>query len=422
MPKGGATQILFTDVHVFDGCDSAGSGSVLVENNQIKEVAIGGNATLMDVWTNATRVMGGGRTLMPGLIDMHSHLMLDFGLSDFYGVLDGQAAGALASRALLDYLQQGFTTTRDIGGNSLSIARLLKNHRLTGPRVWSVGPTLSHVGSFNELPTQPLENGNRHGAIGWMVHGRDAVLTHARWNFRNGAVSLKLMAGSDMSSAHDPIHMAQFLPDEMRAAVEVAEQYNSYVSVHAYTDRSVNIAIDVGVKCIEHGFLISNATLDRMVAEGVALSVQAVMSLEAFADPESITFYTPQQVAKAKLINAGARAVLPVALDKGVLLVAGGDMYGSAYVGRQADNLRILKTVGYPNRAILRMATGDAAVVLGWSNEMSPHQDRDIGVIQPGAFADIILVDGNPLEDIDALRRDRVLVVVKDGVVYKNML
>jgi imidazolonepropionase-like amidohydrolase len=338
------------------------------------------------------------------------------------------AMGAFTAHVMLDYLDQGFTTARDAGCNILGVAKAVNQGRVPGPRLYPSGGFLSQTGghadtgNFNDQPgyTDDLE---RHG-FGYIVDGVAEARRAARQNFRAGATQIKMMAGGGVASEFDPIHTTQFSEEELRAVVEVAKDYGSYVLVHAYHDRSVNRAIDAGVKVIEHNFLVSEDTIKRMKKEGVALSLQAVMSLEAFADPESITFFSPDQKQKASQVNAGAKQMIGWAFEHDLLIVTGGDMFGKAYVGRQADNLRIIpkEIDGVTPYQVLKTATSDAATVLSWSGGMNPYKYGTLGTIAEGGYADIILVDGNPLEDLDTLVRDNVHFVMKDGTVYKNEL
>jgi len=196
------------------------------------------------------------------------------------------------------------------------------------------------------------------------------------------------------------------------------------VLVHAYHDRSVNRAIDAGVRVIEHNFLVSEDTIIRMKEEGIALSVQSVVAFESF-DPESveqITFFSADQKAKAVQVNAGAKQMLDWAVKHDLLMVTGGDMFGPDSP-RQAENIvsfnnEVLKN---PYRA-LKTATSDAAEVLAWSGGMNPYKEGTLGTIAEGGYADIILVNGNPLEDITAILRGNVDFVMKDGEVHKNWL
>jgi imidazolonepropionase-like amidohydrolase len=417
------SQTLITNVKIWDGVNNRlTDGSVLVEGNMIKQV--GGNVSA----PGAKVVDGGGRTLMPGLIDMHSHLCMQEGMAEGKTAFDQMAMGAFTAHVMLDYLDQGFTTARDAGCNILGVAKAVNQGRVPGPRLYPSGGFLSQTGghadtgNFNDQPgyTDDLE---RHG-FGYIVDGVAEARRAARQNFRAGATQIKMMAGGGVASEFDPIHTTQFSEEELRAVVEVAKDYGSYVLVHAYHDRSVNRAIDAGVKVIEHNFLVSEDTIKRMKKEGVALSLQAVMSLEAFADPESITFFSPDQKQKASQVNAGAKQMIGWAFEHDLLIVTGGDMFGKAYVGRQADNLRIIpkEIDGVTPYQVLKTATSDAATVLSWSGGMNPYKYGTLGTIAEGGYADIILVDGNPLEDLDTLVRDNVHFVMKDGTVYKNEL
>jgi imidazolonepropionase-like amidohydrolase len=244
----------------------------------------------------------------------------------------------------------------------------------------------------------------------------------ARHNLRAGATQIKVMAGGGVASEFDPLHTTQYSLEELEAIVGVAEDYGTYVLVHAYHDRSVNRAIDAGARVIDHNFLVSEKTIKRMKAEGVALSVQAVQSLEAFGDPESITFFNADQKAKAAQVNAGAEQMMKWAVKHELLMVTGGDMFGPDVV-RQADNIIWFndKITNDPLLS-LKTATSNAAEVLSWSGGMNPYKEGTLGTIVEGGYADIILVKGNPLVDINAIKRDNVDFVMKDGLVYKNWL
>jgi imidazolonepropionase-like amidohydrolase len=232
------------------------------------------------------------------------------------------------------------------------------------------------------------------------------------------------MAGGGVASEFDPIHITQFSVEEFEAAVEVAKDYGTYVTVHAYHDRSVNRAIDAGVRCIEHNFLVSEETIKRMKREGIALSVQGFISMISFADPDSITFFNPDQKAKAKSVNSGAVKMLKLARKHKLLMATGGDMFGPAYTGSQALNMTILATIGFTPHEILKMGTSNAAEILTWSGGMNPYKYGTLGTIAVGGYADMILVDGNPLNDIHIIEdyTNKFKVIIKDGKIYKNTL
>jgi imidazolonepropionase-like amidohydrolase len=416
-------QVLITNVSVWDGTSDAAQPAmdVLIEGNLIKEVGANlsaGSAKVID---------GGGGTLMPGLIDMHSHLAIQEGMLTGRFDYDQMAMGARAGKDLLGYLDQGFTTARDAGGNVLGLAKAERNGLIDSPRLFPAGGFLSQTGGhadtggFNDV-MGAVDQLEYHG-FGYIVDGVPEVMKAARMNLRAGATQIKIMAGGGVASEFDPLHMVQFSLEEMKAAVAVANDYGTYVMAHAYHDLSVNRCIDAGVRVIEHNFLVSEETIKRMKKEGVALSVQAVMSVVAFGDPESITFFNADQKAKAARINTGATQMLEWAREHELIMVTGGDMFGPAYTGIQADNITALvDLLDWQPIEALRTATSNAGVVLGWSGEMNPYKDGTIGTVAAGAYADLIIVDGNPLKDIHMIDRENVMWVMKDGTVYKNNL
>lgn len=425
------TKILITNVSVWDGTsDEVVKADVLVEGNLISKIGSGLSAD------GATVIDGKGGTIIPGLIDMHAHHAIHEGMLEGRNTYDQMAIGAISGQKLRSYLDQGFTTTRDAGGNVLGLARAVRMGRIPGPRIYPSGGFISQLGGHADTGLLTDEIGDKDilekVGFGHIVNGRAEVIEATRQNLRAGATQIKVMAGGGVASEFDPIHMTQFTYEEMKAAVQIAEDYGTYVLVHAYHDRAVNRAIDAGVKCIEHNFLVSEGTIKRMKKENVALSIQAVMSLEAFdpANVEKITFFSADQKSKAKMVNAGASQMLKWALKHDLIMVTGGDMFDEANVHRQADNLVWLKTVGFSNVQILKTATSTAAHVLSWSGGMNPYKDAKIeegiglGVIEEGAYADLLVVDGNPLENIELLKdyKKNLKVIMKDGEIWKNTL
>jgi imidazolonepropionase-like amidohydrolase len=415
-------QVLFTNVNIFNGTDQKliKNGSVLVEGNLIKTVS----SDPIDA-PDAYTVDGGGRTLMPGLIDMHSHLCIRNGLIEFRDDYDAMAAGAYTQTAMLDYLDQGFTTARDAGCNILGIAKAVNNGILPGPRIFPSGGFLSQTGGHGDTGhfSDEIDTHDALERAGWsyVVDGVTEARRAARKNFRNGATQIKIMAGGGVSSEFDPLHMTQLSLDEMKAIVGVAEDYGSYVMAHAYHDRSVNRAIDAGVKVIEHNFLVSEGTIKRMAKEGTVLSAQAQASLETFGNVDAIDFFTADQKEKGRRVNEGATQMFKWAIKHNLKIVLGGDMFGPDLT-RQADNLIWFNKIANDNLLTLKASTSTAGEVLAMSGGMNPYKEGTIGTISEGAYADIILVNGNPLKDLQAVTRKKVDFVMKDGLVYKNWL
>ena len=419
-------QILFTNVHVFDGMSDklATNRRVLVDGYLIKAI---GDETLKAA-EGSTVIDGGGRTLIPGLIEMHSHLSIMEGMLDGRDAFDQMAIGAMTGSVLRSYLDQGFTTTMDLGGNTLGVAKAVNVGRIPGPRIFPSGGFLSQTGGHGDTGRFNDELGatNRLEEVDFahIVDGRAEVLQAARHNFRAGATQIKIMGGGGVASEFDPLHTTQFRPEEMEAAVQVAEDYGSFVTVHAYHDASVNRAIDAGVRLIQHNFLVTEPTIVRMKEEGIALSLQGWVALVQFANPDEITFFSPDHRAKGKAVNAGAKQMIEWARKHDILIVSGGDMFGQNNAPMQALNLTILETVGFTPLEILKTATSNAATVLGWTGDMNPYKYGTLGVIEEGAYADVVLVEGNPLEDITLLEdyTNNFKLIMKDGQIWKNTL
>ena len=418
-------SIIINNVNIFNGIDDKlyQDQNVLIEGNIITEVSAKAIKR-----ADAQIIDGQGKTMIPGLIDMHSHLCIQEGMLAGRDAYDQMAMGARTAVSMQQYLDQGFTTARDAGCNILGVAKAVNNGLVPGPRIFPAGGFLSQTGGhadtgrFNDVPGR-VDDLERHG-FGYIVDGVPEVQKAARQNLRAGATHIKIMAGGGVASEFDPLHAVQFSPEEMAAAVAVADDYGTYVMAHAYHDKSVNRAIDAGVRVIEHNFLVSEKTIKRMKAEGVALSAQSVMSLQAFADPESITFFSPDQKAKAAKVNTGATQMFKWALQHDLLIVTGGDMFGPAYNTKQAENMTWMSKVGATPYQIMKMGTSNAAEVLSWSGGMNPYKYGELGVIKNGAYADLVLIDGNPLEDINILNDydSKFKLIMKDGVIYKNTL
>jgi imidazolonepropionase-like amidohydrolase len=418
-------RIMFTNVNIWDGTSDSLSmnSNVLVEGNLIKSV---GPSIALPEGTEV--IDGGGRTLMPGMIDIHSHLCVQDGLPWGRDNWDQMAMGAMTGDLVKDFLQQGFTTTRDVGCNTLGIAKAIRLGRIDGPRVFSSGGWLSQTGGHADLgrwndPLHSADDDLERAGQNHVVDGVPEVIKATRHNLRGGATQIKIMGGGGVSSEFDPIHMTQFTLDEMKAIVGIAEDYGTYVLAHAYHDNSVNRAIDAGIKVIEHAFLVSEDTVKRMATEGIIWSLQAEMSYTAFKTPEEITFFTPEQQDKARAMYKGVIQVSKWMKKYGVKIATGGDMFGAGFDNRQADNVITTVTgLGFTNFEALKMTTSNAAEVLMLSGELNPYKEGALGVINNGAYADLIIVDGNPLEDISRLGRDHVDFVMKDGKIYKNTL
>ncbi|WP_199554035.1 metal-dependent hydrolase family protein [Sandaracinobacteroides hominis] len=415
-------DIRFSNVRVFDGTSARLSAptDVLVVGNRIEAIGpaarSAGGATVID---------GRGRTLMPGLIDVHVHLT--FGaltmpqlMSPDLTPASAEAAAAEQAKAML---LRGFTSVRDVGGPIWGLKAGIDKGSYQGPRIWPSGATISQTGGHGDFRT-PAERSRRYfgkasraeelGAT-FIADGRDDVLTATRENLRFGASQIKLMAGGGTSSEYDPVDVTQYTLDEMKAAVEAADDWNTYVTVHAYTDKAVRRAVEAGVKCIEHGQMMSEDTLKLLRDRGVWLSLQVLR--------ETTPDMSPQRAEKRKPVIEGQPRVWETAKNLGVKLAWGTDfLFEPALNSTQNANLLELKQWFTPAE-ILKLATHDNAQLLALSGPRSPYPGK-LGVVEEGALADLILVDGDPIANI-ALVADpgkNFRVIVKDGKIVKNNL
>ncbi|MFT4015976.1 MAG: amidohydrolase family protein [Agriterribacter sp.] len=416
-------KILLENVRVFNGRSQAVSTpvNVLISGNIIQTIS----AAPVAVEAEVTKINGGGRTLIPGLIDVHVHMvfgaltMQDMMLPDLSESFILEKAGASAHKTLL----RGFTSVRDAGGPIFPLKAAIDGGKLSGPRIWPSGATISQTAGHGDFRT-PAERSRRffgepsraekYGAT-FIADGRDEVLTAVRENLRFGASQIKLMAGGGTSSAYDPIDVTQYTLDEMKAAVEAAEDWGTYVTVHAYTPRAVQRAIAAGVKCIEHGQLLDEPTLKLIAEKKIWLSLQNLV--------EDTPDMDPQRRAKRKPVIEGQAKIWPLAKKYKVKLAWGTDFLFEPELNEQQNAYILRLQKWFTNAEILKMVTHDNAQLLQLSGLRSPYPGK-LGVVEKGALADLILVDGNPLQDLSLIAdpANKFLVIIKNGKVEKNLL
>ena len=302
------TYLLINNATVWDGTSNTATPgmNVLVENNLVKQISA--EAIPVDRSTDTTVVDAGGRVLMPGLIDMHTHLMFKFGVPATRD-MDPQAQGAAALETMQFYMSMGYTTLRDVGGNSLGLSRALVAGQIKGPRLYSSGGAISSISGHNDLGLQTENPKNdvfgKRGDTN-VVTGPIEVREAVRKILRGGGAQIKIMPGGGVASQFDPLEATTLMEDELRAAVEAAADFGTYVCAHAYNDISINRFLDAGGRCIEHGFLIEEDTVKRMKKLDAVMSLQAYAAYEVFKEPEKIAGFTPENARKARQVNEGA--------------------------------------------------------------------------------------------------------------------
>ncbi|MGH3424117.1 MAG: amidohydrolase family protein, partial [Nocardioidaceae bacterium] len=333
----------------------------------------------------------GGRTLVPGLVDAHVHVTAASADLGAMAEWSPNYVAAHTGRILRGMLGRGFTTVRDVGGADYGLAAAVDEGLLEGPRIVFGGKALSQTGGHADL-RQPgrsvLDDHRCCPSIGVVCDGVDAVRRRARDQLRTGAGHVKIMLSGGVASPTDRVDSTQFSEDEIAAAVQEAGAANRYVTGHAYTARAVNRGLRLGVRCIEHGNLIDDESV-RLFNEHEAFLVPTLVTYEFLAREGAAAGLPPASQAKvADVLDAGLGA-LERAWRGGVSIAFGTDLLGDMHV-HQNEEFRIRAKVQPPSE-VLRAATTTAARLLGLEGE--------IGVIAPGARADMLVVDGDPLTD-----------------------
>ncbi len=410
---------IFANVRVFDGKSTTLSPvtSVRVKGNVIESI---GPDAQRDLPVDAVVIDGDGRTLMPGLIDAHAHML--YTIPPLPTILNSDLGylNVAATKAAREMLMRGFTSVRDVGGPVFGLKRGIDSGLVPGPRIWPSGLSISQTGghgdfrSANEVAADVHSHAELLGAV---ADSPSEVQLAVRQQLALGASQIKLMAGGGVSSPFDPLDVTQYSAAEMRIAVETAANWGTYVTVHAYTPTAVRQAVEAGVKSVEHGQLIDDATARLMVERGTWLVLQA------FLDDEDAVPFPPGSPARAKQMAmiAGTDMAYRLARKHGVRVGWGSDtLFDQRLASRQGAQLAKLVRWFTPAE-VLKIATGDNAQLLALSGLRSPYAGQ-IGVVERGALADLLLVDGDPTRDLTLIADpDRnFLVIMKDGVIFKN--
>ena len=422
-PQANASDtVLFRNVRVFDGSSGrvSAAGDVLVRGNRIERIGAGLAPE------PATRVIdGGGRVLMPGLIDAHWHSMM--AAPPLAAILGGDERylTAIAAAESTRTLMRGFTSVRDVGGNAFGLKQAVDEGVLPGPRIYASGAMISVTSghgdfrSANDLPRRMGEPGptDLEGDTA-IADSPDEVRMRVREQLMRGAAQIKLTAGGGVSSPHSPLDAVTFTPAELRAATEAAGNWGTYVTVHAYTAQAVREAIDAGVKVIEHGSLMDEDTARLIAQKGVWLSIQPFPPALGDAFP-------PGSVERAKFdeVFAGNNHAYELAKKYRLKTAWGTDVLFSAALATQQGAILASLTRWYTPAEALVMATGTNGELLQLSGKRNPYPGQ-VGVVREGALADLLLVDGDPTVDISLVARPEqsLKVIMKDGVVYKDTL
>jgi len=385
--------------------------SVAVEDGRIADVGTGltgpDDALVIDV---------AGRTVMPGLIDAHTHpAIVD---ADVFAMAEWSPTyvAARAGRALEGMLLRGFTTIRDVGAGEHGLARAVDEGYFTGPRMRFGGKQLSQTGGAGDwrAPSRRVYDDNYYApAIGVICDGVPEVRRAVREEVRRGAHHIKVYLSGAVDSPSDRVDSTQFSIEELNAIVEEATAANIYVAGHAYTSRAINRGLECGVRSIEHGNLMDESSIPLFKKHG-AFYVPTIVTYQTLAR-KARDGELPADIAdKLAEVIDGALGALEMAHKAGLPIVYGTDLFAELH-DQQLQEF-VIRSQVQPPADLIRAATTTAAQLLCMVGQ--------VGVVAPGAYADLLVIDGNPLDDIRVLTTpdQNLKLIMKEGQVYKNEL
>jgi imidazolonepropionase-like amidohydrolase len=408
-------DLILANGNIVDGANDAPRGPfhVRVVVGRIREVSerpiTSGSADSIDL---------AGRVLMPGLIDAHVHVIATTPNLGANLRLPNSLVAHRSARLMDKMLMRGFTTVRDLGGADLGLVMAVEEGLIAGPRLVICGKALSQTGGHTDyrgrFDRRPVDDyPDRLGAMGRVCDGVPEMRRAIREEIKSGAEFVKLMANGGVSSPTDPIAFLGFSREEIAAAVEEAAMAQTYVAAHLYTDEAIRRCVELGVWSVEHGNLVTEATA-RLMAEKGAVVVPTLVTYEALAEDGPGLGLPADSIAKIEDVRGAGLASLEIYKRAGVTMAFGSDLLGGMQA-RQSEEFTIRGRV-LPAHEVIASATSVAAKVL--------KREGKIGVIAPGAFADLIVVDGDPLKDLSLLldQGRHMPMIMKEGVVFKNTL
>ena len=409
------TQILFRNFRMLDPerDELSGGHEILVEGDRIREVSEGPMQA-----RQASVVDCGGRTLMPGLIDCHAHVVLSEVMIRQLENVPLTLMTARAAVAMRAMLERGFTTVRDTGGADWGLKAAVDQGLLEGPRLFisgrAIGPTGGHVDMRRRTDSgAPCGCCHALAAVMAIADGEPEMRKTVREEMRQGCDQVKIMMSGGVASPYDPLDSLQFSPGEVRAAVEEAQAFGRYVCAHAYTPQAIQRAAQAGVRTIEHGNLIDEASARQMAQKGMLL-IANLVTYYAMRERGSSFGMPADLLAKNELVIEGGLRSLEICKRAGVAVAYGTDLLGEL----QADQSRefVLRKEVMSPIEIIRSATLIGARVV--------RQEGKLGCLRPGAFADLLVIDGNPLKEVELLAKPErsVLAIMKSGRFHRNRL
>jgi imidazolonepropionase-like amidohydrolase len=358
----------------------------------------------------------GGNTLMPGLIDCHVHVVASEVNLDKNAQQPNSLVAARSFSILRGMLMRGFTTVRDLGGADIGLQQAVDQGFVAGPRLVICGKAFSQTGGHSDFrgryDSRPADwLAGRLGALGRVCDGVEALRIAVREEIKGGAQFIKLMANGGVASPTDPINFLGYARAELLMAVEEAEMAQTYVAAHVYTAASIARAIECGIRCVEHASVV-DAEAAAAIAKADAVAVPTLIIFEALKREGAEHGLMPTSVGKIDDVRLHGKRSLEILRDAGVVMGFGSDLLGPLH--RLQSEEFLLRGEVLPAHEVIRSTTADAARVL--------RMEGEIGCIQPGAHADLIVVKGDPLKDLSLLTEQgrHMPLIIKGGQPVKN--
>ena len=410
--------VLFKNVRVFDGVDATLlKANVLVEGDRIAKIS----SRPIDTAEGTRIIEGNNRILSPGFIDLHAHLTLQAPKDETD--LHPWAVGAIAGKAAEHYLMSGFTSIRDAGGTHPDIARIIERGAIEGPRVFPSGAVITQTSGHGDFRDRddPHPRLNGCGSDHYLGHGSSVIadgvpqwLAAVRENLKHGATQIKIMGGGGVASDYDPIHTLQPSPEEIRAAVQAAGDWGTYVLAHSYTSEAVQRLVNNGVKVIEHGLLIDDETARLCAEKGVVISTQVAI----FSMGDDLPGMSEENRRKMRQVQAGQDNLMALIRKHNLKMGFGTDFVFGSYT-RVGEEFSARKRYFTPAE-IMRQATSESAEIIRMAGKLIRYER--FGEIREGWLADLVLIEGDPFNDISILENaaDSLAVIMKAGRIVKG--
>lgn len=407
-------MLLFKNARIVDGsvAERPDPTHVLVEGGRVREVGPGVGSDAADV------IDLGGRTLMPGLIDCHVHTIAVVASLADNARLPDSLVTARAMHVLRGMLMRGFTTVRDLGGADFGLKSAVEEDLFPAPRLVICGKALSQTGGhcdfrgrYDDAPTP--KTGFRLGSLGRVCDGVSEIRRAAREEIKGGADYVKIMANGGCASPTDPIHFFGFSRAELEAVVEEAQGAGTYVAAHVYTDDGIRRCVEAGVRTLEHCNLIQSGTAELAAARD-CLAVPTLVTYDKLASEGASLGIPADSIAKVEDVRLAGMESLDIMRRAGLAMAYGTDLLGAMH--RHQSEEFVIRGSVLPAHEVIAAATSVAARLL--------RMEGLVGSVQPGAFADLVVVDGDPLADLSLLTGQgaHMPVIVKAGRVVKNSL